>query len=95
MGGFNIATRTSTYHLLGPCNDALENLEEKVPLEMKSFHLIDCPNKTGEGPGGKLGGPSIKTVFKNLKDLEMQFPELASPFLNNFESMKSLHKMCL
>ena len=66
MGGFNIATRTSSYHLLGPCNDALEKLEVKFPLEMKSFYVFHCLNKTGEGLGGKFNGPSIKTVLKNL-----------------------------
>ena len=67
-------------NLLGPCNDALEKLEVKFPLEMKSFYVFHCLNKTGEGLGGKFNGPSIKTVLTSLDDLEKQFPELASPF---------------
>ena len=51
-------------NLLGPCNDALDKLEEEFGLEMKFFYLRHFLNKTGQGAGGKFNGPSIKTVLK-------------------------------
>ena len=52
--------------MLGPCNDALDKLEEEFGLEIIFFYLRHFLNKTGEGAGGKFNGPSIKTVLKNL-----------------------------
>ena len=43
---------------------------------------------------GKFNGPSIKTVLKNLDDLENQLPEEASSFRNYFDSIRKLHRMC-
>ena len=81
-------------NLLGPCNDALEILEEEFKIEMKFFYAKHCLNKTGESAGGKFNGPSIKTVLKNLDDLAEELPESASSFIDYFESINSLHKMC-
>ena len=41
-------------NLLGPVNDALENLEKKHDEEqMEVFCKVHCLKKTGQGPGGK------------------------------------------
>ena len=81
-------------NLLGPCNDALEKLEEEFESEMRCFYKMQCLNNSGEGPGGKFNGPSIKQALKNLEDLEEILPKMASPFINYFMSISNLHKMC-
>ena len=45
-------------------------------LDMKIFYLRHHQNKTGEGAGGKFNGPSLKTVLKNLDDLEDELARL-------------------
>ena len=62
---------------------------------MKIFYLRHHQNKTGEGAGGKFNGPSLKTVLKNLDDLEDELPESASSFIDYFESINNLHIMCV
>ena len=60
-----------------------------------------CPDcgiifsETGEGPGGKFNGPSIKTVLKNLKPLEDILPTDAFPFIEYLQSLKEVHEMCI
>ena len=62
---------------------------------MKIFYLRHHLNKTGEAAGGKFNGPSLKTVLKNLDDLEDELPESASSFIDYFESINNLHIMCV
>ena len=53
--------------------------------------------KTGQGPGGKFNGPSIKEIIKekNLEMLENILPEEASPFITYMRSIRELHRMCI
>ena len=65
-----------TLHInyLGPVNDALELLEKMYPIEMKEeFYIKHNMKKSGQGPGGKFNGPSIKYFLKEkvLLDLEV------------------------
>ena len=76
------------------CNDALDKLKEEFSLDMNIYYLRHFLNKTGEGPGGKFNGPSVKTVLKNLDDLAEQLPEEAGSFINYLDSIKKLHRMC-
>ena len=59
--------------MLGPVNDALEILEKMYPVEMiDEFYQKHNLKKSGEGPGGKFNGPSIKYILQDkvLNDLE-------------------------
>ena len=54
-----------------------------------------CTCSTIKGAGGKFIGPSLKTVLKNPDDLEDELPESASSFIDYFESINNLHRMCV
>ena len=82
-------------NLLGPVNDALYKLKEHYDEEMELFYRNHCLNKTGEGPGGKFNGPSIKIVLKNLKNLEDILPSEGFPFIEYLQSIKEVHNMCI
>ena len=87
-------------NLLGPVNDVLDLLEEMYPCEMKEeYYLKHCLNKTGEMPGGKFNGPSIKHILLEdmLIDLENILPtsEIAQDFTNHLRDIRELHKMCV
>ena len=82
-------------NLLGPGNDVLDKLEDHFDEHMELFYRINCLNKTGEGPGGKFNGPSIKMVLKNLKPLEDILPTEAFPFIEYLQSLKEVHEMCI
>ena len=86
-------------NILGPPNDVLELLEELYPVEMKEeFYLRHNLKKSGEGPGGKFNGPSIKYVLREevLKDLESTLPtfSIAEQFTNHLRSIRELHRVC-
>ena len=85
----------SSHPTIGPGNDVLEKLEEHFEEHMELFYKVNCLKKSGEGPGGKFNGPSIKTVLKNLKPLEDILPTEAFPFIEYPQSIKEVHKMCI
>ena len=82
-------------NLLGPVNDALEKLEKHFEEQMEVFYKVHCLNKTGQGPGGKFNGPSIKEILRNLSELEDKLPSEAFPFIEYLQSIKEVHKMCI
>ena len=82
-------------NLLGPGNDVLEKMEEVYDEQMELFYKVHCLKKTGEGAGGKFNGPSIKTVFKNLKDLEDMLPMEGFDFVEYLQCLKEVHNMCI
>ena len=45
---------------------------------MNTFYSIHNLKKSGEGPGGKFNGPSIKYILReeNLSELEESLPEI-------------------
>ena len=64
-------------NILGPPNDVIDLLEDLYPVEMKEeFYMRHNLKKSGEGPGGKFAGPSIKYILREevLKDLESTLP---------------------
>ena len=74
-------------------------LEELYPVEMKDeFYVRHNLRKSGEGPGGKFNGPSIKYVLREevLKDLESTLPtfSIAEQFSNYLRSIRELHRVC-
>ena len=82
-------------NLLGPGNDVLEKMEEVYDEQMELFYKVHCLKKTGEGAGGKFNGPSIKTVLKNLKDLEDMLPMEGFDFVEYLQCLKEVHNMCI
>ena len=54
--------------------------------------------KSGEGPGGKFNGPSIKYILKDkvLNDLESKLPthSIALEFTKYFKCIRELHLAC-
>ena len=63
--------------LLGPINDVMEKLKQLYPCEMTDeFYVKNHLNKSGEGPGGKFNGPSVKQIIKesSLQQLEELLP---------------------
>ena len=86
-------------NILGPPNDVLELLEELYPVEMKDeFYVRHNLRKSGEGPGGKFNGPSIKYILREevLKDLESTLPtfSITEQFSNYLRSIRDLHRVC-
>ena len=83
-------------NLLGCGKDVLECFEKFYPLEIKKFYKEHNLKKSGEGPGGKFNGPSIKFILReeNLCELEAELIEEASPFLSYLRSIRSLHELC-
>ena len=83
-------------NLLGCGNDALECLEKFFPSEMNKFYKDHNLKKSGEGPGGKFNGPSIKFILReeNLCELEAELIEDACPFISYLRSIRSLHELC-
>ena len=63
------------------------------------FYKRHCLSKTGEGPGGKFNGVSIKYILdeKILEDLEATLPtyEVAVDFTNYLRSIRDIHQVCL
>ena len=54
-------------------NDALECMEEKsFPEVMGAFYKENNLSKTGEGPGGKFNGPSIKFLLREESLLQLE-----------------------
>ena len=53
-------------------------------------------SKSGERPGGKFNGPSIKYILRKevLEDLEFSLPERVSPFIVLLKNLRSLHQIC-
>ena len=83
-------------NLLGPVNDLMDKLEELWPIEVKDiFYKAHYLNKNGEGAGGKFNWLLIKTIIKNINDLEEILPEEAGDFIKYLESLRDLHKMCI
>ena len=87
-------------NLLGPCNDVLELLEKMYPVEMtEEFYKNLGLKKSGEGPGGKFAGPSIREILKEhrLQQLESILPtnSIAVEFTDYMRSIRSVHQMCV
>ena len=84
--------------LLGPVNDVLENMEARWPNEMKKLYEKYCLKKTGEGPGGKFNGPSLKCILKEntIQYLERNLsnPEVSIHYLEYLRAIRELHKIC-
>ena len=84
---------------LGPVNDALELLEKMYPIEMcEEFYVKHNMKKSGQGPGGKFNGPSIKYLLKEkaLLDLEATLPtfSVAKDFTDYLRCIREVHKVC-
>ena len=62
---------------------------------MEFYYKSHCLNKTGEGPGGKFNGPSLKLVLKNLKNLGDILPIEGFPFIEYLQCIKEVHNMCI
>ena len=60
-------------NLLGCGNDVLECLEKFFPLEIQKFYKEHNLKKSGEGPGGKFNGPSIKFILREENLCEFGF----------------------
>ena len=84
-------------NLLGPINDCIEKMESLYPEEMENFLKRHNISKSGQGPGGQLNGPSIKTILKetNLNELESLLPEEAEHFISYMRSIRELHRICI
>ena len=72
-------------NLLGAGNDACDKLEHYFPDEMINFYAENHLKKSGQGPGGKFNGPSIKHILKDeiLDQLENILPVSASAFITH------------
>ena len=81
---------------LGCVNDTLECMEKHYPNEMAAFYKKHNLSKSGEGPGGKFNGPSIKFILRDesLAELEESLLAEASSFISYLRSIKSLHELC-
>ena len=68
------------------------NTHLRGALILKKHNL----SKTGEGPGGKFNGPSIKFILREdtLIELEEILTESASPFITYLRSIRALHELC-
>ena len=82
--------------LLGPVNDVMDKLETLYPCEMvEEFYKVNHLKKSGEGPGGKFNGPSIKHVLKEetLSNLEETLPnyEIALIVTGYLRSLRLVH----
>ena len=53
-------------NLLGCGNDSIEGLENLFPDVMTNFYRAHNMNKSGQMPGGKFNGPSIKYILRNF-----------------------------
>ena len=86
-------------NLLGAASDAIENGEEKFPVEFKDeFYPKFNLKKSGEGVGGKFAGPSIKKILEQevLNELESVLPntEYAQDLTDYLKTVRNLHQMC-
>ena len=73
-------------------------VSEPLPwTHLLSAMTVDCgqQNKTGEGPGGKFNGPSLKTVLNNLNNLADILPNEGYPFIEYLQSIREVHHMCI
>ena len=77
-------------NLLGPVNDALTKCEEHYPTQMAEYYQILSIKKSGQGPGGKFNGPSIKSIIRedNLNMLTHILPVEALPFFDYFRECR-------
>ena len=84
-------------NLLGAGNDACECLEKHFPAEMMTFYAYNHLKKSGQGPGGKFNGPSIKHILREdiLSQLENLLPVNASSFISYLRSLRNLHELCV
>ena len=86
--------------LLGPINDVMDKLEQLYPLEIKEeFYPKHHLKKSGEGPGGKFNGPSVKHILKeeSLIDLEETLPtfEIAVKFTDYLRAVRYVHELSI
>ena len=84
--------------LLGPINDVMEKLEQIYPCEMTDeFYEENHLNKSGEGPGGKFNGPSVKQIIKesSLQQLEELLPiySTACEFTDYLRTLRFVHEI--
>lgn len=81
---------------LGPVNDVFDLLEENFPNELKTFYEKYHLKKSGQGPGGKFHGPSIKQILREdcLNNLLTIIPTEAKQFTDYLRSIRELHKVC-
>ena len=82
-------------NLLGPVNDVLSTMEVIYEEHMELFYRVHFLNKNGEAAGGKFNGPSIKTALNNLDKLEEMISTEGFPFIENLQSIKEVHKLCI
>ena len=70
--------------------------EESGPA-MVQFYKKHNLSKTGEGPGGKFNGPSIKYILREdkLYELDELLPTEAAPFFNYLRCIRELHEICI
>ena len=64
-------------------------------LKFTSVKSVGRKLRAGAGAGGKFNGLLIKTIIKNINDLEEILPEEAGDFIKYLESLRDLHKMCI
>ena len=83
-------------NLLGAGNDACDCLEKHFPVEMSEFYEKNHLKKSGQGPGGKFNGPSIKFIIQedSISQLEELLPIEASAFFSYMRSIRELHYLC-
>ena len=84
-------------NLLGAGNDVCDCLERHFSTEMLEFYAENHLKKSGQGPGGKFNGPSIKYNLREdvLIILENKLPVSASSFINYFRAIRNLHELCV
>ena len=60
--------------------------------------MVPNMKKSGQGPGGKFNGPSIKYLLKekSLLDLEATLPtfSVAKDFTDYLRCIREVHKVC-
>ena len=86
--------------LLGPINDVMDKLEQLYPCEMADeFYAKNHLKKSGEGPGGKFNGPSVKLIMKesSLQQLEEVLPvySIACEFTDYLRTLRFVHEICV
>lgn len=84
-------------NLLGAGNDVCDCLERHFSSEILEFYAENHLKKSGQGPGGKFNGPSIKYNLREdvLIILENKLPVSASSFINYFRAIRNLHELCV
>ena len=84
-------------YLLGVSNGACDCHEKHFGSEMIQFYSENHLKKSGQGPGGKFNGPSIKYILQEevLVSLENNLLVSASSFINYLRSLRNLHQLCV